>query len=360
MYALLHFSASHMNSERPLYILPFRAIVLSVLGVFLVGAAGGAVGAWLTVRRVLRVTPTGERIIERVERVTASGEETLSSAAEALVPATVAILDDRGRTVQHAVSATSDGVLVSAGAVPTGIARVRTSDGRNLPASVVRVYPDARMFFLKADGSFSVPAFEEEPQLVPGVVGAALASVSVSGSHGVQIAHVAAVRFAADRLHAAAPGLARVPVLERGLPPSFHSAPFVASNGRVTGLVVQEADGTYVIPASVVKTLLQDYLEHREETEVPVLAGLRGRWEAASGAMDAQLAFRVTQVASASRFADAGLRTGDEIRAVNGKAFDGLLPLVRPLLEAVRATAPTTLQVRRGTEERSVEIPPPS
>ncbi len=348
-----------MTDERRLYVLPFRAVVGVLLGVFVLGVLGGAVGSWFTVRRLFRLAPGGERIIERVERVTVSAEDALAAAAEELAPRVVALIDERGRVRQHAMPLTADGVLVTSGAPPRGLLRARRADGSDVPASVVRSYGEAGVVFLRAQGEFVVPDVARDTAPAPGATLAAVtASGPPQGSARVLLAAVEAVPAAGTRAHAARVGLDRIPELARQLPPSFQGAPLVGSDGRMRGVVLLEGEGAFILPGSVFDALLQDYLQHPQGTDVTVLGGLRGRVELGLGAGGSPaFAFRVSKVTGAP-FAAAGLRVGDIIAQLDGKPLGSPLPLLRPLLAAARAGTTVSFGIRRGDTTLTLDLQP--
>lgn len=345
--------------DRPLYILPFRIVVLALVGVFLIGALGGALSAWITLRRTLRITEGGERVIERVEQVAVSGEDALASAAEAVASSVFAILDGQGRITQQAVAVTADGVFASTGTVPRGPVRVRLSGGEVVPASVVRIYRDVGLFFLKVSGSFSAPALEREEVGRPGASLVAVASAPEGSGPRVRIATIEAVTVSGTFLHLSSPGLERLPKLAFELPASFEGAPIAGADGRIRGLAILGGDGSFLIPSGVVGVLLQDYLRHPEGTEVELLKGLRGHWQLEDPTKEGAPVFRVVTVEGGSIFLSAGLRAADELRGLGGKPFEGPLPLLEPLLQAARATERISIDVRRAPAATlTVELTP--
>lgn len=346
-------------SDRPFYVLPFRAVVLGIVGVVLVGALGGALGAWVTVRRLLRVTPGGERVVERVERVTVAGEEALGSAAAAVALNTYAVLLDSGRVVQQAVALTDDGVLASVGPIPRGAIRVQRVPGQPVPASIVRIYPEAGVWFLKAQGTFTVADLERERLPSAGARLAAVAAPSETAGIRVKQVSVEVIRTSGDRAHADYVGLDRLPVLDEALPPSFLGAPLVGAEGAVYGLALLANDGTSVLPSTLLNVLLNDYLQHPSGTDVRVLAGLRGRWANAVEGADGRLTFSLLSLAPGSALGGgAGLRERDELRALNGKPLEGSAQLFRVFLEAGRANQSVSATVRRGPQEATLELRP--
>ncbi len=342
--------------DRPLYVVPFRVVVGARLGVLVLGALGGALGAWLTLKALLRVNPQGERVIERVERVTVAAEDALASAAATMAPHTVALMDASGRTLRHAIAVTTDGVLVGVGAAPRGDLKAQRLSGDVLPVSVVRSYPEAGVFFLRASGSFSVPEIERDLPLP----GSSLAAVALAqGGEGprVQVVTVEATTFG-GRVLASYPALVRMPLLGRALPPSFLGTPLVGTDGRLRGLSLVERDGTYLIPGSVIEFLLQDFLRNADEASVSLLQGVRGQWREERRDDQRTHVFRVRDVAANTPFEDAGLRSGDDIRGVHGISLSGELPLFSPLLGAVRGNTSVILNVRRGTDEVTAAVSP--
>ena len=351
---VLH-SVHRSPSNRPLYILPFRAVVWGIVGVFLVGLVGGVVGSWLTVRRIVRVTASGERVIERVERVTVAAEDALASAASTVSASTGVLLDDRDRVQGNVLALTQDGVFVGSGPVPTGTLRVLGPSSETLAASVVRVYPEAGVFFLKvAQTTVPVPNIERGVPLLPGT---ALAAVSRAGDGSLQvrIAHVESERFLTDRA-AEYVGLARVPWRSSSLPASFQGAPLVGTDGRVRGVVAGAQ--TFFLDGALLDLLLQDYLGYAEGTSVETLSGIQGTWVRDVQGGESRLAFRLTEIDVGGTFATAGFRVGDEILTVDGKPFTGSGALIGPLLSGARGQRSLTFSVQRGSETVSVLLTP--
>lgn len=340
--------------DRPLYVLPFRVVLGILLLIFLMGAAGGAVGAWAVLRRIVRVTPEGERVIERVERVTVTAEDALASAAASVAPSTVSLLDDRDRMIRHALAVTADGILVSSGPVPAGRVRARLPSGDVVPASVVRIYQEAGLFFLRASGSFPVATIDRESVPPPGSAVAIVGNLTDAVGPRVQVMTVEVARVGGTQTHARSPALERIPVLAGELPLSFQGAPAVAVDGRVRGLIVVE-DGIAVVPGGVLDVLLQDLLRHPDGTEVQLLRGVQGRWERRAGEADS--VYRVATV-SEGIFADGGVRRGDVLRKVAGKPFQPPLPLFAPLLDGARSGTRVTVEVLRDAGTLSLELAP--
>lgn len=340
--------------NRPLYLLPLRVVLVVLALVVVLGALGGALAAWLMLQRLLRVTPAGERVIERVEQVTVSAEDALAAAAEALAPSVIPLVDERGRGVGHALAITADGVLVSAGPVPSSRLFARVPSGDNIPASVVRIYRDAGVFFLRVEGTFKSPTIEPVVSR-PGSALLAVASSPDGLGPRVQRATVEAVRVSGTPAHGRYPGLERLLALEGVIPPSFDGVPVVGTDGKVQGLVLIEGSAV-VIPGGVVDLLLQDYLRHPAGTEVGLLRGLQGRWETVKGTSDQRL-YRIAAV-SGGRFGAAGLRRGDGVTALAGKPLQGPLPLLEPLLTGARAGERVRADVQRGAETLTMELAP--
>lgn len=347
-------------ADQRLYVLPFHVVVLAVLGVVVLGAASGALGSWLTVRRLLRVVPNvGGGVLERVERAPAVTEDALVSAVAATALVTHVVTDDGGRVVQQAVALTDDGVLVSAGPLPRGNLRVQRRPGQSIPASIIRSYPEAGVWFLKATGSFSVAALERERLPATGTRIAAVAASSEIQGVRVRQGIVEAVRVAGSRAHQDYPALDRLPSQGEVLPPSFQGAPIIGADGTVYGLAVLEPDGTTLLPGAVIDVLLADTLQHPAGTEVRVLDGARGRWVISKQGEREVLAFRLTALGlPRSGFAAARLRVGDELRALRGKPLTGAAQLLREILAVGRAGETITVTIQRGGVEQAVELQP--
>lgn len=344
--------------DRPLYLLPFRAVVLALLGVFLLGLAGGSLGAFLVVSRLLGVTPGGERVIERVERVTIAAEDALASAAAAVGPNTAVILDEQDRIQGSAVAVTQDGILVSAGPVPKGSLRVRSSTGSTVSVSVVRIYPEIGLAFLRASQAFQAPTIEREAPLAPGTALAVVAPVLGGTGTRVRIVTVEAEQLTSGEVRARYRGLGVVPTIAAPLPPSFRGAPAVGTDGQLRGVVVIEGERAFLVRGDVLDVLLQDFLLHQEETVVEVLLGLRGDWRFESRQDQEALVFRVAEISPGSAFAPSGLRSRDEILELGGKQLVGSFPLFGPLLRAAREQASVVLGVRRAGETVTVQVTP--
>lgn len=347
-----------MRADRPLYLLPFRAVALAVLGAFLLGLVGGTFGAALVVRRSLKVTPGGERVIERVERVTVTAEDALASAAADLSPSTAVVLDEQSRVHGSAVSLTQDGVLVSAGPVPKGAIRIRRSSGEIVPASVVRTYPEIGVFFLRAFGTFSTPGIERSLSLLPGTALAAVVPAPEGIGSRVRVVTVETEQLLGSEVRARYRGLGRVPHMTSALPPSFRGAPLVGTDGRMRGVIVVEGASTFLVLGDPLDVLLQDFLQNQGTETIEVLRGLRGDWRFESKPAGPELTFRIAEASPGSVFASSGLRARDEIQDLDGSPLAGTMPLVGPFLRAAREQKSVTLTVRRGVETLAVQVLP--
>lgn len=347
-------------TDQRLYVLPFRAVVLLVIGVVLLGTASGVLGSWLMMRRLLRVVPNaGSGVMERVERAPATAEDALVSAVATTASVTYAVTDDGGRVIQQAVALTDDGIFVSTGPLPRGNLRVQRLSGQSTPASIIRHYPDAGVWFLKASGSFSVVAMERERLPATGMRIAAIAASSDVQGVRVRQGVVEVIRVAGSRAHQHYPALDRLPSLGETLPPSFQGAPLVGADGTVYGLAVLESDGTTLIPGAVIAVLLADTLQHPAGTEVRLLGGARGRWVLSRHDDQEVLAFRFTAVGNlGSAFASPRLRVGDELRALRGKPLEGAAQLLREVLARGRAGEKLPVTIRRSGAEQEVELSP--
>lgn len=344
--------------ERPLYILPFRVLLLTVTGVFLLGFLGGTLGAWLTVRRLVRVTPGGERIIERVERVAVPSEDTLAVAARETAPSIGTLLDATGQDAGQAVAVTADGVFASVGPPPKAPVRLRLSSGETRPASVLRVYPESNLVFLRSPGSYPVPVLEQEGSPPAGVLLAAVAQ-PLAGSVGIRARIVTVEQTeVSDPVLEKTPALTQMPRLQTPLPPSFQGASLVSADRRLRGLAVVESSWTGVLPSSVVHGYLQDVLKYPDGLTVSVLSGLRGRPRVLQAdPASPTFSFRIAEVGAGSVWAAQGITSGDEIVKINGEALTGVAPLARSLLDAARAGKPVTLEIQRGTEILTKVVP---
>ncbi|TSC73067.1 MAG: hypothetical protein G01um101438_90 [Parcubacteria group bacterium Gr01-1014_38] len=344
-------------TERPLYILPFRVVVLAIVGVFLLGFLGGTLGSWLTVRRLLRVTPGGERIVERIERVTVTPEDALAAAARESASSIVTILDATGRDSGQAVAVTADGVFSGVGPLPKAPVQLRLSSGETRPASIMRVYPESALFFLRAPGSYPVPVLEQDG--IP-PAGATLAAVALSPAESVGV-RVHLVTVEQTEVSGAVlekyPALALVPRLAQVLPPSFRGAPLLSADRRLRGLALIEPSATVVLPSPVINFYLQDALKYPDGVSVSVLSGLQGRTRVVQTDREPPtFAFQVTEVGAGSIWDAQGLVSGDEIQQVNGQPLAGVSPLARPFLEAARLGKPVTLEIRRGAEKLTRQV----
>ncbi|TSC63934.1 MAG: hypothetical protein G01um1014106_329, partial [Parcubacteria group bacterium Gr01-1014_106] len=238
------------SSNRPLYVLPLRVIAFALVSLLLLGFLGGVLGAWVMMMRFLRTAPSGERVIERVERVRESEEDTFSVIARESAARVATILDGSGRDVGEAVAVTSDGMFTGIGSPPKGSVRLRFSSGEVKSASIVRVYPESQLFFLRSAGSFSVPTFEQDGLPAEGMLLAALAAPS--DSLGVRVRRATIERMdtnsnAVEQM----PALAFMPRLSESLA-SFHGAPLFSEDHRVRGFALVQDSATFLLPSSVV------------------------------------------------------------------------------------------------------------
>ncbi len=336
--------------DRPLYLLPFRVVVGAAAGVLVVGLLAGAFGGWLTARRLLRLTPSGERVVERVEQVTVSAEDALANAAATIAPSVVAVLDGRGRTVAAAVALTNDGVLVGTGPAPAATVRIRRVAGEVTEASVVRVYPEFGLYLLRAAGEYAAPALERDASLRPGTAVVAVARTPDGSGYRVREARIESDGLSGGDLARALPALARVPSFLSPLPASYRGAPVVGVNGRLLGLALVEGSTSRVVPGGVVDRLLRDTLEHRAETVVTVQSTLQGSWRTETKAEGPHLVFRVARGGGPTPAQGESVRPGDDIVAIRDEALQGPAPLALALLEAARKNETLPVTVRRGEQ----------
>lgn len=345
------------NSGRPLYILPFRAVVLAVAGVVVLGFLGGALGSWFLVRRLVRVAPGGERVIERVERVTVTPEDSLAAVARESASSVATLLDAAGKDSGQAVAVTADGVFVGVGAPPKAPIQLRLLSGETLPASLARAYPEGNLFFLRASGAFSVPGIERESVPLAGVSLAAVARSPV-GSVGARVRLTTIERTdLSGVVQEKYPALTLVPMLAQPLPPSFQGAPLLSADRRLQGLALIEPNGTGVVVGPVIDFSLQDLLKHPDGASASVLSGLRGRPNIVQADREPPtFAFQVTEVLPGSPWAVQDIVAGDEIQRVNGQSLTVVSPFARLLLEAARGGKPATVEIRRGAETLTREV----
>lgn len=346
---------SHSPSERPLYVLPLRVIALAFIGVLILGFIGGVLGSWIIMARFLRTASTGERVIERVERVTEAREDTFATVARESAASVATILDATGGESGQAVAVTADGIFTGVGSPPKGSMRLRFSSGDIQPASIVRVYPESQIFFLRSAGTFPVPTLEQDGVPSEGTLLAALAASS--GSVGVRVRLTAVERM--DLGSAAieqTPALAFVPRLSESLPASFHGAPLLSADRRVRGLAFVQEGATALLPSSVLTFYLQDALTYRDGLTVQVLSGLRSQARTVTNAEIRAVVTDIIGVEKGSIWETQGIEIGDEIHRINGQPLTGILPLARPLLETARAGKPASLEIRRGTESLTRQI----
>lgn len=344
--------------DRPLYILPFRVLVSGLLAVFLLGFVGGLLGSSFLVRRIVRVTPEGQQIVERVERVAVPAEQAIPERVEELSARVGLLLDEGGRPAGHVLPVTADGLAVGTGPAPAGALRVRFRGQDPANTSLVRAYPESGIFFVRLARSLTVVDLQRDAEVPPG---AALSAVALQPESRlgarVQPALVERIEIARKGLHDRYGALGRIPTLARSLPAAFRGAPLMGVDGRVYGLALIEGEVAALLPGPLVHTLLEDTLRHPNETAVTVFRGLRGRWELPPSA-DLPLAFLVTDVGRDGPFPESGLRRGDRILRVNDQPLAGPLPLLLPLLEAVRNQRPVTVEVLRDAATLRLDIRP--
>lgn len=343
--------------DRPLYILPFRAIVGAVAGAILLGAIGGGSAALIILRRVLVSTPSGERVVERVERVSASSDDAMAVAASQLSERLGLLVDERGRVLGQAIPVTADGVFAAVGSPPRSRVRLRTGGGGEVPASIIRVYPEVSVFFLRAEISASVVDGGDLSLPDPGAT-VALVALNVTPALGARVrtlvmeSHELNVRGVHDR----GPGIGRAAILSGLIPSTFQGAPVLRADGLVVGVALVTESTTALLPLGLLGPLRDDTLRNPRETVVRVLGGVRGVWEIESD--NVAVVFRVTEVSRDGPFAAAGLRVDDRIRAVDEQALSSPAPLLHPLLQAARQGNAVALRVERGDSTLIVTVQP--
>jgi len=351
-------------TERSVYLLSVRAVLLALLGVFFLGGLGGASVSWLLVKKLLREAPGGTRVIERIEQVPGGGDgDFLSRVAEKAHGGVVGILDARGALLQSGVVLTADGLLVT----PTNASlprspQVRSPDGTILPAAILREYPEKGLLLLRISGTFPAPRLETDTRLLPGTQGVVLRPVVGTTTGGARVVNVEYVGLPSSTRQRERPGVEQIGVLSTGLDLLYHGAPLYGSNGQLLGITILDREERAILLAPDVDLILQDVLRHPMGDSVSVLGSLRGTWvtgeEAQRRSLPSQIGFLVDAVSPESPSGEAGLRVQDVVVGIDGKPFPTAGSFWAILLEDARNAKPVTLDVRRGDENVTVVFTP--
>jgi S1-C subfamily serine protease len=350
-------------TDRAVYVLPLRIVLLVLAVVFVVGGVGGATAAWIFVRRALPEGTGGARIVERVERVSGT-TSSFADVAEKVRAGVVGLLDEHGTLLQNGVVLTADGLLLSpsrAGAARPP--RVLLADGSTVPAAFLREYPEKGVALYRVSGSFPAPRLALDVPLQPGTAGVAVRAVPSTGSTAALPVTVEALVSLAAAKSREQPSVERVGIVRPTLDRAYHGAPAFGADERLLGLVLVDADGSVVLPVSDIDVVLQDILRHPTGETVSVLGGMRGVWLSREeltkrSIKNAERAFLIEAVPTGSPTGEAGLKAQDVITGVDGKGFPAAGHLWGVLLEAARSSKPVTLDVRRGEETIKVGFTP--
>ncbi|MDZ4229820.1 MAG: S1C family serine protease, partial [Candidatus Veblenbacteria bacterium] len=242
-------------------------------------------------------------------------------------------------------------------------------DGRAYTVEAVALDPVAPLVYLKAAvRNLTATPFAAPEELAPNVP---VAAVTVDGQGTARswylgyLANIEARTPVASRADLAV-GSETLPdryLLDRVLPAGSRGAPVVTLGGKVVGLVGDYGGSLRaVVPlgnlAGVIETLFANQPVRRSLLGVTYVQSTwlslpAGEEQAATGALLVPGARRAAVVAK-SPAAQAGLREGDSIVAVDGRRLNGAsLSLV---LQRYRAGGTLELTVRRDGAERAVAI----
>ena len=349
--------------ERSIYLLPARAIIAALLGVFVLGGLGGGTVAWFLVSKLLRDSAGGTRVIERVEHVSGSDGEALARVADTVHEGVVGLLDARGALLQTGIVLTADGLIVTpAVASLERSLRVLRSDGTTVPAALLREYPEQGLLFLRIAGSFPAPRLVTDTPVLPGTTGVLLRPVPQAITHAVQQATVTHLAHPLTTRRQERPGVEQWGVLTPLADRLYHGSPLFASDGRLVGITVIDREGSGVLLAPDIDLALQDLLRYPTGDTVSVLGGMRGTWlrgeEAKRRSLPSTVAYLVEAAPRESSAGRAGLRVQDIIVGVDKKPFPTAGRLWAILLEGARNEKPVTLDVRRGDSELQMVFTP--
>ncbi len=302
--------------------------------------------------------------LERDEPLLDSYSRTVAAVAERVAPAVCAI-SSGGRGLGSGVTLSADGLIVSNDHVvgDARSVRVALSDGRQLAADVVGRDPDTDLALLRADGN-DLPAasLADSGKLRRGQI-----AVAIGTPFGFETTVTAGIVSALGRTLRARNGRPIEDVIQTdaALNPGNSGGALVASSGDVIGVstaIIQGAQGIcFAVSSNTVSTVVTQIIRHGEVRRawlglaVNAVALPRRVAHAAGLAMHSAVVLHA--IADGSPAANAGLRDGDVLLALDGVATTGADVLLRVLdAEAIGRTL--SARVLRDGKLLDMEVMP--
>jgi S1-C subfamily serine protease len=291
----------------------------------------------------------------------------VATAVEAVGPAVcrVETAGARGAGLGSGVVIASDGLIVTNSHVvgQSKTVRIVTPDSAVAEARVLGRDPDTDIALLRANSNFSTVArLGDSKALRRGQI-----AIAIGNPLGFEWTVTAGVVSALGRSMRAETGRLIDDVIQTdtALNPGNSGGPLVATSGDVIGIntaVIRGAQGiAFAVASNTVRFVISEIVRHGWVRRAFIgisadTAPLPRRTALAAGILAAS-AVRVRSVEDEGPAAQAGVRPGDLVTAVDGHAVTGVDDLVR-LLDGERIGKPVELKVVRRTEVATLIVRP--
>jgi S1-C subfamily serine protease len=363
---------------------PLRLAAVAVVAA-VIGVAVGGGGAFFLYRHFVSTAPA--TVIVRTSGPSGGSSTTsLSSVLAAVSPSVVEVVRQSGTGAQPTASETSDGfvasssglVVTSEGAVAgaSGV-EVILQSGQVLPATIATADPTTGIVILQVESNALPKPLTFAAASALGADAIAV-SVPLDGTTTVDLGAVSEVGITADVPDSASStgttlidGILRTDAPE---PPGSSGGPLVNASGQVIGVLT----GQRMAPAGEGQAasafgFALDAVDAADLVNgiatngtAPPALGLVTAWvDAATAAADGlPQGAEVMAVIPGSVAAGAGIKVGDDVTAINGRALHGLAAPAYPdlvdLLNSYGVAAQLTVTVVRSGVSRQLSLTVPS
>lgn len=353
------------------------AAVAAVAAVIGAGLGGGI--AFLAYRQL--ATSTVSPVVIRNNGGGGSQSTSLGSVTAGVAPSVVEVVREpagggqpTATDVSNGFIASSTGLVVTTEGAVEGASGVEVilASGTSLPATIAGADPTTGVVVLQVSASSLPPAlqFGTSPSAGTSVIAV---SLPLGGSPSVAVGSVNQAGLT-DTVGDSAAGMA--PTLLDGLlssdlaiPPGSSGAPVVNTSGQVVGILAgQRMETTTPGPVGLAldATAAQDLVSAFQSTGAPPPSlGLVSRYLTAASAavLSVPAGAQIEELTPGAPAAQAGLRVGDVVEAVNGAAVMGSsgpsYPDLADLISSNPDGSQVTLTVARGQSRRQIVLTVP-